>query len=70
LCLELNRRFERGSLLSVVLEGENTARRLLVVDVVCVKQQSPKRWKLGCQFDRQLCEFEVQELLGTARDGT
>jgi serine/threonine protein kinase len=62
LCLQINRRFERGALLTLVLEGENTRRRSLVARVMWVKHQGAKLWKMGCQFDQPLCEFEVAEL--------
>jgi hypothetical protein len=62
LCLEAGRRFERGALLTVVLEGETTTRRSLVVRVRWVKKLSPKTWQMGCEFDRPLCDFEVHEL--------
>ena len=75
LCLELGRRFERGALLTVVLENEKTEQseqgeeteqcepRSAVVRVMWVKQQSPGLWRMGCQFDQPLCETEVQELV-------
>src|SRR5207249_2717928 len=58
LCLEINRRFERGTMLTVVLENEEIKRRSLVVRVIWVKQLSPASWKLGCRLDQPLCEFE------------
>jgi len=75
LCLELGRRFERGVLLTVVLEnehaepseeGEETEQsepRSTVVRVMWVRQQSPGVWRMGCQFDQPLCESEVQDLV-------
>jgi serine/threonine protein kinase len=62
LCLEIGRRFERGTLLTVVLKGPQASRRSLVVRVVWVKKQSSQTWRIGCQFDRPLCDFEVTEL--------
>jgi serine/threonine protein kinase len=63
LCLELSRRFEPGALLTVMLEGGQHSRRSLVARVIWVKKASEKNWKMGCQFDQPLCEFEIQELL-------
>jgi hypothetical protein len=63
LCLRLPRRFEPGSLLTIVLEGNQSARRSLVARVVWVKEDgAPKQWRMGCRFDQPLCEFEVNEL--------
>jgi eukaryotic-like serine/threonine-protein kinase len=62
LCLELERRYEPGSLLTVLLEGEEVTRRSVVVRVVWVQKDAPKRWTMGCQFDRPLCDDEVQGL--------
>src|SRR5205823_12927904 len=66
LCLELPRRFERGSVLTVVLEGERIKRRSLIATVMWVRQRSKDSWKMGCQLDYPLSEFEVHEL----REGT
>lgn len=63
LCLELNRRFEPGALLTIMLEGGLHTRRSLVARVIWVKPAAEKTWKMGCQFDQPLCEFEIQELL-------
>jgi eukaryotic-like serine/threonine-protein kinase len=61
-CLELNRRFEPGTWLTIVLDGQKTSHCTLVVRVIWVQKDSPKHWKIGCQFDHPLCEFELQEL--------
>ncbi len=61
-CLELNRRFERGTLLTITIENETIKRRSLVVRVVWVKQLAEKVWQLGCTLDRPLGETEVHEL--------
>jgi serine/threonine protein kinase len=61
-CLELNRRFETGALLTLMLEGEKAKRRSLVVHVRWVKHCGARTWQMGCQFDQALCEFEVNEL--------
>jgi hypothetical protein len=63
LCLELSRRFEPGSLLTILLDSGPNSRRSLVARVIWVKKAAEKNWKLGCQFDQPLCEFEIQELL-------
>jgi serine/threonine protein kinase len=62
LCLELKRRFERGTLLTFVLQGSQTRRRSLVGRVMWVKQLSPESWTMGCQLDRPLSEPEIQEI--------
>jgi serine/threonine protein kinase len=62
LCLDLNRRFEPGALLRIVLDPESHRRCSLVVRVVWIKQQSPKTWTVGCHLDQPLSEHEVHEL--------
>jgi serine/threonine protein kinase len=62
LCVELNRRYQPGAILKIVLESENIKRQTLLVQVVWVTQQSPNCWHMGCQFDQPLCEFEIQYL--------
>jgi eukaryotic-like serine/threonine-protein kinase len=62
MCLELCRRFEPGALLTVVLEGKETRRQSLVVQVRWVKQLSLKRWQMGCRHDQPLNDFEVSDL--------
>jgi serine/threonine protein kinase len=65
LCLQLGRRFEPGTMLTVLVDGDPKARkRSLVVRVVWVKN-GPKAntWLMGCELDQPLCDFEVQELL-------
>jgi len=62
LCLELNRRFERGSLLSIVLEADRIKRRSLIATVIWVRQKGKVSWKMGCRLDQPLSEFEVHEL--------
>jgi serine/threonine protein kinase len=60
--IEMPRRFEPGSLLTVVLEGEKTKRQSLIVRVRWVKPLDDKVWQLGCELDQALCDFEVNEL--------
>ncbi len=62
MCLELERRYEPGALLTVVLDGSAAKRGSMVARVVWVRQDVPKKWTLGCQFDQPLCDFEVEEL--------
>ncbi|MCI0738088.1 MAG: serine/threonine protein kinase [Gemmataceae bacterium] len=62
LCLELRRRFEPGTLLTVDLNGDESKRRSLMVCVKWVKQLSRNSYQLGCQHDQPLCDFEVREL--------
>jgi len=62
MCLELCRRFEPGALLTVVLEGQQTTRQSLVVQVRWVKQLAVQRWQLGCKHDQPLNDFEVSDL--------
>jgi serine/threonine protein kinase len=62
LCMKLGRRFEPGALLAIVLNGEQSSRRLLVARVVWVKKDATAQWNMGCRFDQPLYEFEVNEL--------
>jgi serine/threonine protein kinase len=62
LCLELRRRFEPNSILRVVLEGDGTERRSLVVRVMWTKKLARGSWQMGCCFDQPLYPSEVQEL--------
>src|SRR5262249_11852260 len=62
LCLELNRRFERGSLLTITLEADRIKRRSLIATVIWVRQKGKVSWKMGCRLDQPLSEFEVHEL--------
>jgi serine/threonine protein kinase len=62
LCLQLNRRFERGALLTIAMKGSQYRWRSLVVSVIWVRQEGPDCWKLGCKLDQPLSEFDVQEL--------
>jgi serine/threonine protein kinase len=58
-CLELNRRFERGVLLTILLEPGPTAQRSVVARVTWVKQLAPSSWKTGCRFAMPLSEAEM-----------
>ena len=46
----------------LVFADEDTRRRPLLVQVVWVTQQSANSWKIVCQLDQPLCEFEVHDL--------
>jgi serine/threonine protein kinase len=59
LCLKLNRRFERGAMLKVVLEDQPTARTAIAC-VVWIQQLGPSAWKLGCRFANPLSEVDLQ----------
>jgi serine/threonine protein kinase len=61
-CLELNRRFERGVLLTIVLDGETIMRQSVVACVKWIKQLSPSSWQVGCQFAQPLSDFEHSTL--------
>jgi serine/threonine protein kinase len=62
LCLELNRRFEPGAYLTIVVGSDQSGPRCLVGRVIWVKKHSKAAWQLGCQLDQPLCDFEVDEL--------
>jgi serine/threonine protein kinase len=64
LCLELSRRFEPGSILTIVLNGQVSQRRSVLVRIVWVEQVTKRLWRMGCQYDQPLCDFEVQEMSG------
>jgi serine/threonine protein kinase len=68
LCLQLSRRFEPGSILTVVLNGQTSQRRSVLVRIVWVEQVTKRLWRMGCQYDQPLCDFEVQEM-SAAEDG-
>jgi hypothetical protein len=62
--LLLSRPFLPGSLLTLELEGAGQETpRWLMIWVLHVTEQVPGRWLLGCTFDRQLAQEEVQNLL-------
>jgi serine/threonine protein kinase len=63
-CLILRRRFEPGTVLTAELQGAtNTITKTLLVHVMRVHEQSPRKWSVGCAFDRELNEFELKALL-------
>jgi eukaryotic-like serine/threonine-protein kinase len=61
LCLEINRRFERGVMLSVQLDA-NSVSRSLIACVAWVKQLAPGSWKVGCRLAQPLSEVEIHSL--------
>jgi serine/threonine protein kinase len=64
LCLQLERRFEPGTVLRLFFSGD-ADRRPVIVRIIWAKKESPEIWRLGGQFDRRLCGFEVDELRKT-----
>jgi serine/threonine protein kinase len=61
-CLELNRRFERGVLLTILLEAGPIMQRSMVASVMWVKQLNARSWNVGCQFAQPLSELEIHSL--------
>jgi serine/threonine protein kinase len=61
LCLELNRRFERGVMLSVQLDAQSNQRSVIAC-VAWVRQLGPDSWKLGCRLAQPLSELEIHAL--------
>jgi hypothetical protein len=61
IALVLNRRFERGTILSIGLESADgqTARSMLV-RVVYAKGQDDGSWRMGCVFASELGDEELQ----------
>jgi serine/threonine protein kinase len=62
LCLQLERRFEPGTVLTLFFSGDSGERRPVLVRVMWAQKKPPKTWCLGGQFDHSLCGFEVDEL--------
>src|SRR5262249_14154821 len=58
ICLLLNRSFHKGTLLTVALESEKTKLRSVVVRVVWARPEA-RLWKIGCEFDQPLAEFQI-----------
>ena len=59
LCLEVNRRFERGVMLAVELEAHSSS---VIACVAWVQQLGPRKWKLGCRLAQPLSEVEIDTL--------
>ena len=65
ICLELNRRCERHSVLSVeVLDDHSDLAVTLIVRVTWVRQGSDGTWRIGCSFAQPLSEAELTVILG------
>jgi serine/threonine protein kinase len=59
-----SRRFEVGTLLIVELKADGDRLvRLMLVRVVRVQEEAPRKWILGCKHCRELTPEEVQTLL-------
>lgn len=65
LCMQLARSFEPGTLVTLVLEGAQSSRRLSLLACVRWRKAGPAKgtWQMGCEFDQPLAEFELEELL-------
>jgi hypothetical protein len=61
-CLQLNRRFERGALLTIRFEAGPALQHSVIACVKWVKQATPKSWRVGCQFAQTLSESELNSL--------
>jgi serine/threonine protein kinase len=70
LCLQLGRRFEPGTALTLIVRGEQGRCRHLVVQVMWARKDSAQTWRIGGKFDQPLYNFEVDELLNRNRDLT
>jgi serine/threonine protein kinase len=63
-CLILRRRFEPGTVLTAELQGAGEkTKKIVLVHVRRVQAQSPRKWSIGCTFDRVLEDFELKALL-------
>ncbi|MCI0682054.1 MAG: protein kinase [Gemmataceae bacterium] len=63
LCLELKRRFEVGTVLTISMGGKKHQRRSLLARVMWAKKAVHDRWRLGCHYDQPLSADEVQDLV-------
>jgi serine/threonine protein kinase len=64
MCLILRRRFEPGTVLTAELQGSTESiTKTLLIHVMRVHEQSPRKWSVGCAFDRELNDFELKALL-------
>jgi hypothetical protein len=61
-CLQLNRRFERGALLTIRFEAGPDLQHSMIACVKWVKQATSKSWRVGCQFAQALSESELNSL--------
>src|SRR5262249_49137100 len=64
IALLLERRFQRGTLLSVQLLGtDGDASDTLMAQVVRVQALPNRTWLLGCRFNHPLAEKDLEQLL-------
>jgi serine/threonine-protein kinase len=61
LCLEVDRRFERGAMLSIGLQAAANSRSVIGC-VAWVDQLAPKKWRVGCRLAESLSEPEIEAL--------
>ena len=62
ICLQVSRRFDRGTVLAVEIEGVASSRpRRLLARVGRVDVRGPRQWLIGCKFLRPLSEEAVRE---------
>jgi serine/threonine protein kinase len=62
LCLQLNRKFEPGTNLTISLGGKKLRRRSLLARVLWVQRCSERVWRMGCNFDQPLTWQEICDL--------
>jgi serine/threonine protein kinase len=62
ICLELGRRYEPGTVLSILVNQDDEPATYLA-RVQWVKQASTRRWSVGCAFSRRLTPAELSSLL-------
>jgi serine/threonine protein kinase len=63
-CLLLRRRFEPGTMLTAELQGAaQSITKTMLVRVLRVQEQNRRRWSIGCAFDRELSDVELNALL-------
>jgi hypothetical protein len=60
IALVLDRRFERGAILSIRLASDRETTRNLLLRVVYAKSQGDGSWRLGCAFARELGQRELR----------
>jgi serine/threonine protein kinase len=68
LCLQLGRRFEPGTVLTLIVRDDQGRCRHLVIQVMWARKSSAQTWRMGGKFDQPLYAFEVDELFHRNRD--